>query len=336
MKIAWKSVLLNTFLFCLGLVMVYLAFQGQDFTKIQKELSHIRYGYVVLSMCFVFLSHFLRALRWNQLIEPLGYKPKVWNAFQAVMIGYLANLAIPRIGEITRCGILTRATGAPVEELFGTVITERIWDLISLLVLTFLALAFQYSILSNFFYHSILLPLLSKSPSPWVWAILFLILMGAFFLFRFLQKRWMEKNGSNPLVKLVLKFWTGIVQGLKSFTEIKHKLLFLVYTIGIWGGYTIGTFILFFSVPATQFLSISSSLFVVSVGAFGMVAPVQGGIGAYHWMVSHALLLYSISLGSGLVYATVNHLSGVVLIILVGTLSLFSFIIMHPKPKPNQ
>lgn len=332
MKISFRSILMNTFLFGLGVLLVWLAFRGQNFSEISRGLKNIKYIYVFYALIFILISHILRSLRWNQLIQPLGYSPSLGKSFQALMIGYFANLALPRIGEITRCGILSRSSGAPVESLIGTVITERIWDLFTLILVTFLALIFQYDIISSFFFHTVLDPLISKSPSLGVWIGILVFGILLFFLAVFLWKR----NRHHPTVSMnkLLGLWGGILKGLRSFLEIKNKSLFLMYTLGIWAGYALSSWVLFYSVQATSGLGFSASLFILSVGAFGMVAPVQGGIGAYHWMVSHALLLYTISLSSGLVYATVNHSLGVLLIILVGTINLFSFFINNPqKPK---
>jgi len=329
MKIPFKSILINSCLFLLGLGLVYLAFKGQNFSEIAQGFKNLKYSYIVYSIVFLAISHFLRCLRWNQLIEPLGFKPSIWDSFQALMIGYLANLALPRFGEITRCGILSRKTGAPVDGLFGTVITERIWDLLTLLFITLLALLFQYNILSAFFFNTILNPLLTKTPPLWI------ILLGVFSLvFLGFLLRWVWKNGSfrkSAFVSKLVGFWEGILGGIRSFFEMKNKALFMLYTLGIWGGYALSTWILFYAVEATSGLNINASLFILSVGAFGMVAPVQGGIGAYHWMVSHALTVYGISLSSGLVYATVNHSLGVLIIILVGTFSLLIFFLNRPQ-----
>jgi uncharacterized protein (TIRG00374 family) len=329
MKISLKSILIYGLLFCLGLLLVWLAFQGQDFSEIWKSLKNVRFSFIAYSLVFTLISHFLRSLRWNQLINPLGFKPSVWNAFQALMIGYLANLALPRVGEITRCGILSRTSGAPIESLFGTVITERIWDLISLLLITFFALVFQYDILSSFFIHTIVQPLLSKSPPLIYWVFTFSLVLGIIFL----SIRYWRQNKTKlpPVFERVFKIWAGIVNGLGSFLEMKNKILFLVYTLGIWMGYAISTWLLFFAVDSTSGLGFNSALFILSAGSFGMVAPVQGGIGAYHWMVSHALLLYNIPMAKGLVYALVNHSSGVLLIILVGTFNLLTFFLNGPQ-----
>jgi uncharacterized protein (TIRG00374 family) len=331
MKISLKSVFINLILFVFGLGMIWLAFRGQNFKEILIGLKKVNYSLVLFSLVFVSISHFVRGLRWIQLIEPMGYYVSPINAFQAVMIGYLANLALPRVGEITRCGILSKATKAPLEILIGTVITERLWDLISLIFIMLFTLIFQYHLLIRFFNETILKGFSNHVPSI---AFILIFTVSLIFLSFLLRSLWVKNESkirSSPFFKKFYTLGQGLLNGIKSFTEIKKKGLFILYTLIIWLGYALASWILFYSISLTMNLGFRASLLVLSVGALGMVAPVQGGIGAYHWMVSHGLLLYNIPLSSGLIYATINHSSGILLIIFLGSLSLLGFFWNKPK-----
>ncbi len=325
LKLTWKSALINLGLLGIGISLLWLAFRGQDFKEIANGLKHIKYGYVIISVFFLIISHYIRGLRWIQLIETLGFKPTPLEAFQAVMIGYLANLALPRIGEITRCGIINRAVKIPLDKIIGTVITERVWDVFSLGVIALLALSLQYKILSNFLSKHFFILLQNRMPPIFMVLVILVTIILTMAVLVWWWKKNFQKINKNAIYIWFKKFALGLVEGLKSFQNIQHKGRFLIYSALIWLGYAAASWLLFYSLDSTKNLGPEVAFVVLTAGSMGMIAPVQGGIGAYHWMVSHALVLYKIPLVSGLVYATVDHSSGVSLILILGTICLFSF-----------
>ncbi len=325
MNITLRTIFINLLMLFIGLFLVYLVFRGQNLSIIFSELKKVKIIFLPFAILSIALSHYCRGLRWKQLIEPLGYFPSSLQTFKAIMIGYLANLALPRIGEITRCGILNRVTNAPVEKLIGTVIVERVWDLFSLILILALTFLIQIPILLHFVYYNFFQRLQTKLPSTLLilWLLFGLILISVFLIL--IWNKIKNRILNLVLVKFILKIGVGIIEGLKSFRGVKNKPQFFLLTFAIWAGYALATYILFFSVQATENLNFKAALLVLSVGSMGMIAPIQGGIGAYHWMVAQGLKIYGIPFTSGLVFATVDHSSGVFLNIVLGLLSLATF-----------
>ena len=143
----------------LGLALLYIAFRGIDLKTLWQDLIKADYRWVIFALAISFFSHLSRAIRWRILIEPLGYKPRLINTFYAILIGYFANLAAPRLGEITRCGALTKTDDIPFEGLVGTVIVERVIDVFCLAILTFIIFFAKIDFFGSFLLQNIFNPL---------------------------------------------------------------------------------------------------------------------------------------------------------------------------------
>lgn len=157
-----KTALKYIILFLIGVGVLYLAFRGQDLEKIWQEIKTANYFWVFISAVAVLIAHVLRALRWQMLYQSIHYKVSFWNAYHAVMIGYLANLALPRFGEIGRCSVIHKAEKVPMFASIGTVITERLFDVLVLFLTSVAMVTFQYDIVSDFLYNVIYLNLVKK------------------------------------------------------------------------------------------------------------------------------------------------------------------------------
>lgn len=337
MKSKLRSITIQFLLLAAGVLLLYLAFKGQNPAKLLNELSTADYRYVACSLVILLAAHFLRALRWKMLIRPLNYNPRSFDVFCAVMIGYLANLAVPRMGEISRCAILNRTDKAPVDKLLGTVITERIADVVMLLVLMVITFFSQYTLINNFFKDQVLTGLLTKSHSSGLLMIKLLILLviiTAMLLFFFRKKKAIIMDLA-PVKKIRL-FLTGLLEGVRSIKNMKQSWLFILYSCLIWGLYGISTALVFYALPATSNLRADIALFILCAGSLGMVAPVQGGIGAYHFMVTQAMFMLGIAKTDGLAYATINHSSQIILFLLAGGLSVFYVLVLRAAKKPMQ
>ena len=181
-------VLKYIFLLAIAALLLWLAFRGQDLNLIWQQLLKANYTWVLLSVFASILAHYARALRWKMLIKPLGYSPKNSNMFHSVMIGYLANLAVPRMGEVSRCGVLTRTDKIPLNSLIGTVIIERIIDVLFLLGILLLSILIEYNTIQEFLFTNIINPFLGKfqnASSTILMLILVILMMGlAFYLLR--------------------------------------------------------------------------------------------------------------------------------------------------------
>lgn len=312
------------FLLCLGIALLWLAFRGVDIRSTLNELRETNMFWVLLSVLASLIAFTSRAHRWNMLIKPSGYSPTLYKTSIALMIGYLANLAIPRLGEVTRCGTLSKSEKIPFDLLLGTVIVERALDVICLLLCVLLTAAITYDRLGNFLNDNLFKPLGEKlqlllySPAFYV---VILILLVLFIIYRMNKKKietTKEKKGLGGKISSMLK---GILEGLRSIRKLKNPVAFLFHTVLIWLMYFLMSYICFYALPATAGLSLEAGLFVLVVGGMGMSAPVQGGIGAYHLLVSQGLLLYGISYEHGLAFATLMHTSQTLTVILFGGLA---------------
>nr|WP_251029763.1 MULTISPECIES: lysylphosphatidylglycerol synthase transmembrane domain-containing protein [unclassified Pedobacter] len=303
-------------MFLIGIGVLYLAFRGQDLGKIWQEIKTANYFWVITSAFAVWIAHVLRALRWQMLYKSIHYKVSFWNAYHAVIIGYLANLALPRFGEIGRCSVIHKAEKVPMFASIGTVITERLFDVLVLFLTSIAMVTFQYDIVSDFLYNVIYLNLVEKLGAInylWLVGIGLVILSFILVAIYFLRQKFSNK---------FLRIFVSLRQGFGSYSKLKRKGLFLTYTLGIWLFYSLSMYFAFSSIQATSGLHFNAAFTAIVFSGFAMAALVQGGIGVFHWMVAQSLVLYSISFKDGLAYSTIIHSSQVLLILLLGCLSL--------------
>ncbi len=327
----------NFFLFLsIGILLLYLAFRGIDFQVLVNEFKQASYGWVFLSLLFSLGGFIIRALRWRLLIEPLGYIPGRINTFYAVMIGYLANFAFPRIGEITRCGTLNRTEKIPLDSLIGTVIVERSIDVITMIILIIIIFFSKIHFFGDFLTNEVFNPAI-KGVSGYFTLPLFtwiVIISGLVFiiialiLFRKRLSRFMFIQKAITIIK-------GVGGGLKTGFTMKRRGLFLFYTVLLWTLYFLMTWVVVYALPATSHLQPIDGLFILVIGSIGITVPVQGGIGAFHWIVSLGLTLYDIPKEDGLAFATLSHESQALFIVLLGSFSMVMLAIRRRRKKEN-
>lgn len=292
-----------------------------------SDLRSAHFGWVFLSIITMLMAHVLRAYRWNLMIESLGHgKPSLFNTFHAVIIGYLANLAFPRMGEISRCGVIHKTNGIPVVKLFGTVLAERLADLLMLGIIVSLAIIFQFQLLSGFLFHNILIKLEGRTGDLTLlfFALILLILAVVFFFILMKQKKW-------GLSTRIFKFILGMKSGILSVKKMENKAGFLISSVSIWILYGLTTYYCFLALDVTSGLGFGAAISVLVFSSLAMIAPIQGGIGAYHWMVSEGLTVYGINKTDGLAYALLSHTSQTLIILFIGSLSLI-LLFMQKKP----
>jgi len=327
----------NFFIFlAVGILLLYVAFKGIDFNHLVENLKSANYFWVSLSLFFAFIAYLSRAYRWRLLIEPLNYKPPLKNVFYALMFGYLANFAFPRIGEITRCGSLTKSDKIPMDSLIGTVIIERAMDMIVLFLLLFIVFIAKLESFGNFIKQNVFVPIFKKfintvDFSIYYWLIIVVVIIGLIGLYYFFRKRFKRVR----IVIKIRKILRGIISGVKTVTKMQNRSVFLLHTVIIWVSYFLMTYVVLFSIPATSTLTPIDGLFILVIGGLGMAAPVQGGIGAFHWIVSLALSLYGVSREEGLVFATIQHESQAIFAILLGGFSILMLFINSRRKRKN-
>jgi len=314
-----------TLFFGLGVFFIWLFLRNlspEQKSEILLSFGKANYWWIALAIGLGVLAHYLRALRWKMMIVPLGYHPGNRNTFFAVMIGYLANLALPRLGEVSRCTVLTRYEQVPFTKSFGTVITERALDLLMFLLLFILNLAIQFGKLSSYINEKIYKPLeaklqLSIDLSGSLSILLIAIVIVLVVLYIVLRKR----ISGNRYYQKVRSLVTGFLDGIKSLIRIQRIGLFIFYSLAIWCLYLLMAYIIFFSFPESSHLGIDAGLAILVFGTIGIMI-VQGGIGIYPAIVAETLFLYAVEPTKGYALGWLIWSSQTITIILLGVLSL--------------
>ncbi len=302
--------------------LMYYVFHDWDFTDLTERFKQVNYYWVMLSVFLSVVSHALRAYRWNLLLEPMGYSAlSVYRTFKAVMIGYLTNLAAPRLGEIARCGVLKRTDNVNMSASIGTVVAERIFDLLGLLSLILLAFVLEFERISQFFAGFIddkFNGLEMSVTRIWLFLVFGFILAASIFTLWWFRERIKRK----PFYYKVRSFLREMTDGFTSVLRLERKAGFWLSTVLIWLLYYVMAYVLFFSVESTSQLGLAAGLSVLIMGGLGMSAPVQGGFGTYHLLVGAILLTYGIAAKDGYFFATLVHTSQTVSVMVIGGISL--------------
>ena len=330
-----KNVIRFTLFLGLGIFFIWIFLRSltdEQKNEILHSMGEANYWWIVLAIPLGVLSHFTRALRWKMLIETMDYKPRNSNIFLAVLIGYFANLALPRLGEVSRCTVLTKYEDVPFNKSFGTVITERALDMVVFIVLFFVNLAMQAQRLSGYIEDKIYKPLQAKlhlsynlSGSLSLLTLAFLVIFGLVFLI--FRKRIIANKFYIKAKDMVM----GFVEGMKSLLKVKNLWLFGFYTIAIWALYLIMAYLVFFSIPASSMLGIDAGLAVPVFDSIGIMV-VQGGIGIYPAIVAETLVLYGVASAQGYALGWLIWTSQSLTIVLAGIMSFILLpIINHRK-----
>ena len=313
------------FLF-LGVGLMYLAFKNQSPKALIAQLKKVNYLWVVISMFFGFIAIVSRGLRWVILLQNLNFSVSKLNSVYAVAIGYFTNIAIPRAGEITRCTSLNQTEDVPVDKLFGTIILERAIDFIILLSLVLLVLILKFELFLEF------LAIIFEGQTLELSSLIGVGLSAVAILFILfvLTKRILKKSAVYIKIKT---FVVGMKDGFKSINGLENKTGFWAHTFIIWLMYLLMTYVCFFSIESTRMLNIADGLYTMVIGGFGMVAPVQGGIGAYHYIVKVGLMILDVSEDSSLLFATVVHTAQTLMTLSVGGISILMVFLSKRKAK---
>jgi len=299
------------------------------------------------SMFFIFLSmicgafaHYFRALRNILLIDPLGYRVRKSTAFYSIMVCYLSNLAIPRLGEVLRCTFLQRYDNVPFQKSFGTVVVDRVLDLLIFALLFVLIIFLNKELLSELVINKEGITLGMKINEIWafLWNLKYLclgIIIGVAIGIFIIKKRKVAKPQSKIIAK-VKNIITGLWQGLISIKDLKHPYLFVIYTIAIWVFYYLGTMICFLAFDFLQGLGLMPAFMVLVVGAIGFMVA-QGGLGAYPLIVSGILMLYGVDYAQGLAAGWIGWSAQTIMILIVGfaSLMLASFLKIEDRAINN-
>lgn len=265
------------------------------------------------------------------MLEPLGYHLKTNRTFIAVMVGYFANNLVPRLGEVTRCGILKKNDGVSMTSAFGSVVAERALDLLILIVLAAITFMVEFDKLNQFVIENFQ-DKIPKSGS--IYGLAFTILgigivlvIIALVLFKIFRKR-LHRNAFYLKIR---QFIRELMAGFLSIRKIKNQTTFWLSTLGIWFLYYLMLIVIFFAFPPTSNLSLVAGLTLLIMSGLGMSAPVQGGIGVFHILVSGVLVLYGVSADDGKIFALVAHTTQFMTIMFFGGISFIISVFMKPR-----
>ena len=298
--------------FLLGIIIFWLIYKDQDIERIKSVLkNNVIYFWIILSLVIGLLSHISRTIRWSLMIEPVAHKPGFFNT-------YLMNLALPRMGEVSRRGVMARYEKISFTKLFGTVVAERLVDMISLLLLLLAVIITQMGKLLDFLHQN---PEIEEKLNTWLLSPWLLILFFVVILLIFVFRKSITQSFIYRKISGILH---NFREGFVSIRSIRKKGWFYFHSALIWVLYYLMLYVTFYAFDFTRDLNPIAGLTTFVMASFGMVAPVQGGIGAWHFMAKEALALYGVANENGIIFAFVVHSSSTAMIIVVGLLSLLA------------
>jgi len=318
------------FFLLIGILLIWWSLHQippQEWAKFTTALKTTNFWILIPVSIILTFSHLLRALRWKLIMEPLGYKPSITNTFFAVLIGYLANLAVPRLGEVLKCSIIAKYEKVPADKIIGTIVAERAFDVLSLGIVFLLALFLQFNVIEAGWQQLISIKSQNSSPASNQYFLyiaigsMVLVIIG-FFIFR------------TKLQKTITSFKNilhGIWEGVMSATKLKKHNLFFLYSFGIWFLYLLATYIGLMATKGTA-SSFATAISCLAYASIGMIIT-PGGIGAYAYLMAKVLELNGIEYTLGLANGTIQWFAQFLIIIILGGLSLIMLPILNKQVK---
>ena len=319
------------FFFLLGIALIWWSLHqipAEEWTKFTLALKQSKLWIVFPVFIILGLSHFLRALRWRLIMEPLGYQPSIANTYLAVLIGYLANLAIPRLGEVLKCTLLAKYEKVPAEKIVGTIVAERAFDVISLGIVFLMALGLQFNVIEagwNQLKNQTATPVIDSNEGNWKMYLFVGIGILLVTLFLILRKR------IPTMVTSIKQIFSGIWEGVMSATKLKQQKLFFVYSFGIWFLYLLATYVGLYATAGTE-SSFATAISCLAYASIGMILT-PGGIGAYAFFMAKVLELNGVDYTLGLANGTLQWFSQFLIVIVLGGLSLIILPIINKQAK---
>lgn len=331
MRKSFLTIVQYVFFIALGFFFVWLSIKDinhAQWLQIKDAVRRARHWIVVPVILMLLLSHYSRALRWKILMEPLGYKPSTFNTFATVMIGYLVNMGVPRLGEVVKCTLLSRYEKLRADKLVGTIVMERAVDVVCLVIVFLAAIIFQGHIIGDFVFNAFGRFFTDKTGHTSLSKLI--IGLSSIILFFIILYLVLKRFGHIDAIAKIKEVIKGILHGLSSIRFIKHKGWFLFHTVLIWVLYLLSTTAGIFALRETDHLGIGGGLTTLVMGSIGMIIS-PGGIGAYALVVAKLMKLYG--LDEDTIGAALGWLlwSVQTVIILVGGLIFFSLFSYYNK-----
>jgi uncharacterized protein (TIRG00374 family) len=306
---------------------------AENWKDFRKAFSTANYWLLIPVFFILSASHILRALRWKMLMLPLGYNPSLVNTFFAVMIGYLANLAVPRLGEVLKCTLLSKYENIPAEKLVGTIVAERAFDLLCLVIVFLIAFAIQFEQIGH--YGILILKRLFTGKTGSFDITNFAVIITTIIVFAYLFKIIFKRFSNIRLIRSARNIVKGIWQGIVSIKDLKQKKAFVAVSLGIWAMYLLGTWIGFNGTVGTAGLSLKIAVSALAFGSIGMIMT-PGGIGTYAVFLAKVLEKNGIPFYIGFANGTLQWFAQFLIVIFVGFISLGLLPWYNKKMKKNE
>lgn len=317
----------------LGIFLLWLttrSFGENEIQKLKDLITHADVKVVIFCSITLLFSHFIRAVRWKMMIDPLGNQPRTFNVFCAVLAGYFFNLLFPRLGEVMKCTLLSKYEKVHVDKLIGTMVAERLVDLICLIIVIIMTVFTQLDLVGN---YAAELTTSMKTKFQFSNTAL-IIIIGTLILCITILFKLLHVSKNHPKLFKLKEIIKGMIEGLLSIRKVKNIPLYLIYTATIWFCYLASIRIGFHGMENLSSLGWVPSLSVLTFGSFAMIAT-QGGIGAYQLAVQKTLMLYEMDAVNGLAFGWLLWLVQTLILFIVGPLSIMMMYILNKK-SPSQ
>jgi len=315
----------------LGVLLVWLSVRNlspKDIAEMKDAFSRVNWIWLLVGPFLGMLSNVVRALRWEMLLTSLNYKPKFSNVVASVYVMYLGNIVFPRLGEISRCGIMFKTDGIPIEKSIGTMVLERFVDVLTLLVAGTILFFMEYDLLFGVFQQYIIMPIQAKIgqstfASAGLYIAVLLLVLAAFV--------WIYRNAEkNRLLLMIKEKVMGMLHGLVAVKDVSSPWLFLFYSILIWVMYFAMGYINFMILSETTHLGVSAAIAILFFGTFAFIAT-QGGVGAYPLITREILLLYGVAANIGYAWGWISWTLQTLMVIVAGLLAMAYLSFFAPK-----
>ena len=300
---------------------------------IRNALANANYWLILPITVSLLLSHYSRAMRWKILMEPLGYKPRTSNTYLAVLIGYLANLAAPRLGEVLKCTVLARYEKVPADKLVGTIVAERAFDVLCLIVVIAVTLFMQFDVIGDYISTELNKAIEAKTSN--ISLTLILILAGALIFFILLVLFIFKRKSHLSIVVKTRKVLAGIWRGITSVRYLKNKGWFIFHTIFIWTMYLVSIRMGLYALRETSVYGTKEAFSILTTGSLAMIVPAPGqGMGVYPVFVQETLRLYGLDKDLGFAFGNIMWSVQFFLILVSGFIAVILLPMLN-KTKTN-
>lgn len=304
----------------LGVIILYFLYKDTDFKNLWQIIKDANWAILSFSLIFGLLGNVIRGLRWELLIKPLGYYPKKSNLIYAVLGNYAVNFALPRAGEIWRCGVISKQEKIPFKKLIGTLIIDRVFD--TLMVALILLLAFICNV-TVFIKKSSDFAIPSFLTSVWFYVSIVVSIAVIAIIFIFFKE--------NKIVKKVREFLLSIWNDMKTVKKMKEKKRFIFYTVSIWASYFLYFYVTFYAFGFTSELGIAAGLFTFAISSVSMAIPSNGGLGPWQASVVFSLVAFSVSSAHAIAFATAVFTFQSIWVVLCGLFGIGALSFKKPK-----